>query len=131
MILIDTHVLVWWSNGSKNLSKKAFFEIEKAKKDRQICVSSISFWEIALLVKSKRLEFSSGFENWHTYLEKLAFFRFIPVDNRIAIDSVNLPDFSTKDLADRIIVSTAINLPAKLITNDKRILKYPSVQAIW
>ena len=131
MILLDTHVLVWWMDSPQKLSKNALREFENARKGHEVCVSSISFWEIALLVKEGRINFSMGFENWIEIVENFSFIRFIPVDNFIAINSVNLSYFSNKDPADRIIVATALNLGAKLITRDRRILKYKGVQAVW
>jgi len=55
----------------------------------------------------------------------------VPIDNKIAVLSVNLPDFSHKDPADRIIIATALNLGVKLVTSDSKILNYKHVQAIW
>jgi len=131
MIVIDTHVLVWWSTKSKKLSKKAAQEFEIHKKRQEVCVSSISLWEIALLVKKGKINFTIGFDIWLKEIESVSFLRFIPVDNSIAINSINLPDFTNKDPADKIIVATAINLGAKLITSDRRILNYKGVNAIW
>lgn len=131
MIVLDTHILVWWSDNPKKLSKIANQAIELAKKKHEICISSISLWEIAHLVNKGRIEFTLGFENWVKKIENLSFIRFIPVDNSIAVKSVNLPNFSNNDPADRIIVATALSLGVKLITGDQRILKYPFVKTIW
>ncbi|OQX17859.1 MAG: hypothetical protein BWK80_38985 [Desulfobacteraceae bacterium IS3] len=70
-------------------------------------------------------------EEWIAKSEKLPFIKFIPVDNKIAVASVNLPQPIHNDPADRIIIATAINLNAKLITKDEKILEYPHVKAIW
>jgi len=131
MIVLDTQVLVWWTTNFKRISKKAMTELERAKKKHEICISSISIWEVALLVKKRRLEFSVGFENWFNNIENLSFIRFIPLDNSIAVTSVKLPDFSNNDPADRIIVATALSLGAKLITSDRRILKYKGMETVW
>ncbi|OGM64207.1 twitching motility protein PilT [Candidatus Woesebacteria bacterium RIFCSPLOWO2_01_FULL_39_14] len=131
MILLDTHVLIWWLNGSAKLSNKALREIKNSKKKEKIFVSSISIWEIAMLVKKKRLKLTLNVESWIREVERLTYINFLPVDNNIAFESVYLPEFKHKDPADRIIVATARGLRAKLITSDIRILRYPHIQTIW
>jgi len=131
MILLDTHVLIWWLNGSAKLSNKALREIKNSKKKEKIFVSSISIWEIAMLVKKKRLKLTLNVESWIREVERLTYVNFLPVDNNIAFESVYLPEFKHKDPADRIIVATARGLRAKLITSDIRILRYPHIQTIW
>jgi len=52
VVVLDTHVLVWWLNGDEKLSLKAKKIIEKCKKQHNsINVSAICAWEIAMLVK--------------------------------------------------------------------------------
>ena len=53
------------------------------------------------------------------------------MDNQIAKTSVNLPDFMHKDPADRIIIATALNLGAELVTSNKKILNYTYVKSVW
>ena len=66
MIVIDTHVLVWWANGTLNkLSKAAKTWLSKAeKKDGGILVSAISAWEIAVSVGKGRLTLAMDVEDW-------------------------------------------------------------------
>ena len=55
MIVLDTHALLWWVNGDTDqLSARASLAIQ-AELDRpmgQIAISSISAWELAMLVKA-------------------------------------------------------------------------------
>lgn len=131
MIVLDTHVLIWWVDVPNKLSKKARKAIEEEKFKKGILISSISVFEINILVKKNKLELISNPGAWLGKIESLPFIKFIPVDNKIAADSVNLPDFYHKDPADRIIIATALNEGVKLITADKKILNYPLVQSIW
>jgi len=51
VILVDTHALVWWVADPKRIPAKARRALDSAVKAREsIAVSSISIWEIALLV---------------------------------------------------------------------------------
>lgn len=131
MIVLDTHVVLWWINNPKKLSKKASKAIEESIKQEEILISSISVLEIYMLVKKNRLELNSLADSWLQKVESLPFVKFIPVDNRIAAQSVNLPDLLHKDPADRIIIATALNIGCKLVTSDKKILNYSHVQSIW
>lgn len=139
MIILDTHTLVWWVTVPAKLSRNAQKIIEASNKQsfstnknkEQILVSSISIWEICLLVKSKGLKFSVDINTWISRVEKLPNIQFIPVDNSIFAKSVMLPEPFHKDPADRIIVTTAREYGAKLVTSDKRILNYPHVQSVW
>lgn len=131
-MVLDTHVLVWWVDDPTKLSTKVKKIIETAlKKEEVILASSISVWEIYMLVKKGRLSFSIDLEVWFENLEQLSFLQFVPVDNRIAAKSVTLPEPFHNDPADRIIIATAREYGAKLITSDKRILNYRHVQSIW
>lgn len=131
MIVLDTHVLLWWLSSPEKLSKKAGKAIDEAIKHQEILISSISVLEIYTLVKKGRLELNTLPDSWLQKVENLPFVRFIPVDNKIAVQSVDLPELSHKDPADRIIIATALNTGAKLVTSDREILKYPHVQSIW
>lgn len=130
MIVLDTNALIWWISNPKKLSSKARRVIEEAQK-KEIYISSISILEIYVLVKKNRLKLNTLPDNWLEKLESLPFVYFVPIDNKIAVASVELPDFTHKDPADRIIIATALNLGAKLITSDEKILSYKKVQTVW
>lgn len=131
MIILDTNVLIWWISTPEKLSKKAGQTIEKEAKDGEILVSSISAWEVYLLIKKDRLKFVTDADSWLEKVESLPFIRFAPVDNQVAALSVKLPDFDNPDPADRMIVATALINGATLVTSDKKILNYPHVQSLW
>ena len=132
MIVLDTHVLVWWVANPEKLSKRAQEKIAReVKKGGQLLASSISVWEIYLLVAKNKLSFSVDVDTWLEKVESLPFMQFVPVDNKIAAKSVNLPEPLHSDPTDRIIIATALQNGADLITSDKRILAYPSVRSIW
>lgn len=131
MIVLDTHVWVLFVSNPELLSKRAKRSLDTAMEEKGILISSISAWEVALLVAKKRLRLTLGVTDWIAKSEALPFITFIPVDNSIAIKSVNLPQPLHSDPADRIIIATAISMGAPLLTKDEKILKYPHVQTIW
>lgn len=132
MIILDTHALVWWISDPEKLSDKARKLIEsEIKRGSELLVSSISVWEICMLVKKGRLKLSVDVDTWIEKIEQLAYFQFVPIDNRIAAKSVNLPGSIHDDPADRMIVTTAFVHGAVLVTSDRKILNYPHVQSAW
>lgn len=131
MIVLDTHVWVFFVSNPDVLSTKAKRSLDSAMKENGILISSISVWEVALLVAKERLQLSLRVTDWIRKSEALPFMTFVPVDNSVAIKSVNLPQPLHHDPADRIIIATAISMGAPLVTKDEKILKYPHVQTIW
>lgn len=131
MIVLDTHTWIWFISNPELLSKRAEKAADTAMNAKEIFISSISAWEIALLVEKGRLKLTMDVTDWISQSERLPFFRFIPVDNSIAIKAVNLPQPLHSDPADRIIIATATAIGAPLVTKDEKILKYPHVKSIW
>ena len=132
MILLDTHVLVWWIQGDSGLlSPKASAAISSEMQDGEIALSSITAWEIAMLVSRGRLALSMDAVVWLSIVEEINGVKFIPVNNEIAVMAVHLPGDFHKDPADRLIVATARKLGVAIVTADENIRAYQHVQTIW
>ncbi len=132
MIVIDTHVLIWWVNADQFLSTTAE-KIIKETLDRgsEVIISSISAWEISMLIEKGRLILSMDVESWLDEVSQIDGVRFIPVDNEIGIKSTVLPGEFHKDPADRMIVATARKLAIPLVTADEKIIRYEYVKTVW
>ncbi len=130
-MLLDTHAWIWYLSQPELISKKAKKTLDKARNNDQLCISSISVWEIAMLVKKNRLQFNIDVEDWIAKSETLPFFKFLPITNRIALKSVSLPEPLHNDPADRIIIATALIEGMPIITKDKKIIDYSEVETIW
>ena len=132
MIVLDTHVLLWWVSGSDQLSATAEKAIKRTLAKRsEVLVSAISAWEVSMLIEKGRLVLSMDVENWFDEVSQIDGIRFIPVDNEIGIKSSVLPGTFHKDPADRMIVATARKLAISLVTADKKIRSYEHVKTIW
>ena len=132
MIVIDTHVLVWWVSEFGTLSSAAKRALKNATKSgSEVLISSISAWEIAMLVEKGRLVLSMDVERWLDEVAQIDGVRFVPVDNEIGIKSAVLPGTFHKDPADRMIVATARMLAVPLVTADEKIIRYEHVKTIW
>ena len=131
MIVLDTHAWIWFISNPDLLSKRAKKAVNAAVKDKSILISSISAWELALLVTKKRIKLTLDVTDWIAKSESLPFIQFVPVTNSIAIKSVNLPLPRHPDPADRIIIATALSVGAPLVTKDKKLLDYVPIKTIW
>lgn len=129
MTVLDTHTWLWWLHESERLSEKARDAIQEAKATRSLAVSCISSWEIALLVNKGKLALDAPLQEWLVHNEEMDFLSFIPVSNRIAVNSVTLDMHG--DPADRIIVATAQALAARLVTKDAKIIASKLVATVW
>ena len=131
MIVLDTHVWIWWVSSPEFLSGTAKQTIDEAVAEKNVLISSISVWEVAILVSRGRLKLTMSPSDWVAASEALPFFDFVPVSNSIALKSVQLPGDLHNDPADRIIIATAISLGAVLVTKDEKIRDYRHVKTVW
>ena len=132
MIVMDTHTLVWWANGDSDaLSAGARTAIEAELDGGRILVSSISAWELAMLVARGRLVLSMDVSEWLAVVGQIDAVTFVPVDNELAIRSTQLPGEFHKDPADRLIVATARKHAVPVVTADAKIRDYPHVRSLW
>src|SRR3954468_13085058 len=124
-MVLDTHALVWWLSDPGGIPAKTRELLDASiSVPQSVGVSSISIWEIAMLVEAGRLELSLELPVWLGHVETLPFLSFVPVDNQIAIRSVRLENFPNRDPADRIIAATALGLGATLVTADAKLRDY-------
>lgn len=131
MILLDTHAWVWWISTPELLSSAVRRVVDEAAQRRELYVSTISTWELALLVEKGRLVLTLDVRDWVARCEALPSITFVPLSNAIAVESVRLPGFPHADPADRIIVATAMSLGARLVTRDEKLLGYAPARPLW
>lgn len=129
--MLDTHAWIWWISNPEQLSEAARQSIDSAAAEKAVYISSISVWEVALLVEKGRLQFNRDVRDWIAQSEALPILEFRPVNNHIGIQAVRLPGDFHKDPADRIIVATALALGAAVVSKDARIRGYEHVETIW
>jgi PIN domain nuclease of toxin-antitoxin system len=130
--VLDTHAWVWWVADPGRLPPAVRRHIAGVlERGAPLHVSAISAWEVAMLVQRRRLELTMDVAAWVARCEAAPELAFVPVDNRIALRSVSLPDFPHGDPADRIIVATALDLDAALVTGDRRLRGYAPVASVW
>jgi len=129
MIVLDTHIWIWWAHDPSQLSG----EQEKtviANEPGVIGISAISLWEVAKLVEYGRLELPCPIDEWFDQATHYPGIRIINLTPDIAVASTRLPGEFHRDPADQIIVATARVNDCPLVTSDDKILDYAHVETV-
>lgn len=127
-VLLDTHVIHWWSAEPERISRRAAAAIAGAE---ELAVADISWFELAWMARHDRITVSIPV---HAWLARLAAeVRTMPVTPAIAATSVSLPSSFPGDPADRLIYATAVENGWRLVTKDRRLRshRYPRPIALW
>jgi PIN domain nuclease of toxin-antitoxin system len=125
MILLDTNVLLWRTGEDERLGKQARRTIDEAIDRNAACVSAISLWEIAMLLRKRRISLGQPLREWSKIVFGTQGLQLMPVDETIAIDAGELEGIHG-DPADRTIIATARAMACPLLTGDRAILDYGS-----
>lgn len=132
MIVLDTHAWVWWVSDPRRLPERSRRAIQESlEAGEPVHVSTMSSWEVAMLVARGRLELTVALGEWIALAESAPEIAFVPVDNHIALRAVALEDFPHRDPADRLIAATALLMGATLITADARLRAYEPLTTLW
>jgi PIN domain nuclease of toxin-antitoxin system len=131
LIVLDTHVLVWWLTRAPGLSSAAKRAIAKHSGAGGIVASTISVLEIATAVRRGRLQFTVPLEQWLADMRSIPELRLEPVSADIAAIAGSLPDPMPGDPADRIIAATATLLGSALVTADERLRSLAAPRTVW
>jgi len=127
-VLLDTHVLHWWSAEPDRLSADATRAVEAAD---ELAVAAISWFELAWLAHDERIVVTTPPTSWLRQLGDGV--RTLPLTPTIGAAAVALPSSFPGDPADRLIYATAIEHGCRLVTKDRRLLGHPHPRspAIW
>jgi PIN domain nuclease of toxin-antitoxin system len=129
MIVLDTHIWVWWIHDDPQLTQQQKAWIQEHE-DQGLGVSAISCWEVAKLVEYHRLTLSCPIAEWFDQALAYPGIQLLNLTPRIAVESTQLPGTFHRDPADQIIVATARVYDRPLLTADDKILRYPHVKLL-
>jgi PIN domain nuclease of toxin-antitoxin system len=127
-VLLDTHVVHWWSAEPARISSAASRAITEAD---ELAVSDVSWFELAWLARHERISVTVAIDSW---LRGLATqLRTVPISPAIAAAAVSLPSTFPADPSDRLIYSTATENGWRLITKDRKLRRYthPHPVTLW
>ena len=120
-LFLDTHAWVWWVSRPERLTRSQRAVIERAlRRAREpLLLSIISCWEVALLVQQRRLRFTLPVDAWLEQATTLPGVEVVPLSLPIIVAASRLTVL--RDPADMLIVATAQQHGARLVTGDGRI----------
>lgn len=127
-MLLDSHVVYWWSSDSKRLSARAARTITKAD---ELAVAAITWFELAWLARNGRIKTPMAVGSWLEALSEQL--RTVGTTTTIADTAASLPPQFPGDPIDRLIYATAIESGWKLVTKDERMRSYrhPAKPTVW
>jgi PIN domain nuclease of toxin-antitoxin system len=128
VIVLDTHIWVWWVDGNERLTEKHRVYIEEYQ-FQGLGVSIVSCWEVAKLVEKNRLVFSCSVNEWLEAALAYPGVQLLNLTLPIVVDSTQLGGFHS-DPFDQIIVATARNSGCPLLTVDAKIISYSGVETL-
>jgi PIN domain nuclease of toxin-antitoxin system len=124
-IMLDTHAWIWLMEGDERIHRSHKLpRLEEAAANMGLMISVMTIWEISMLEAKKRLRLPMPIALWASEAISRTKVLVAPISTEIAIESNNLPGEFHGDPADRLIVSTARLLNARLVTWDREILQY-------
>ena len=122
--LLDTHTLLWYAQGSNELSKTA-----KSLMESEDCFYSMaSLWEIAIKQKLGKLDASLSIYDLKSFCDDMEFLQ-LPTMSKY-IENTKTLDFIHRDPFDRLLISCAQCENLTIITRDAIIPKY-NVNTVW
>lgn len=128
-ILLDTHVAVWLADGI-DFDRKGRLAIEEAYEHGTLLVSTITAWEIGMLVSKGRLDLGCEPLLWFEKFARNFNASIIEMTAEIAIGSSFLPGAVHGDPADRILIATALAHSASIASADRNLLSYGRTGAV-
>ena len=129
--LLDTHTWIWWNMRPEKLSARVRALIGAPARYEELLLSAISVWEFSKLIEKKRLGISIDPEEWIRTSLEMPKLRLVAISPIIAYRSTVLPPPFHEDPADQILVASAREEHATILTSDQRIRSYPHVTSLW
>lgn len=124
-LLLDTHIALWLDSGNDRLRPSTRSLIDDCwQSGGTIFLSSVTAWEIALLVDTGRIELDVPVDAWvQRFLERPGI-EGASLEHRAAARSYQLHHLEHRDPADRLLIATAIELRCPLVTYDGRVTQF-------
>jgi PIN domain nuclease of toxin-antitoxin system len=128
LILLDTHVWIWWLLGSEQLAVQERNALDRLASRAALRLAAVSLWEAQMLHAKRRLLLDRSFDGW--IREAAGVVEVLPLDVEVVTALDKLPRTFHGDPADRLIVATARARRMSLATHD-RLIRKSRVVSIW
>jgi PIN domain nuclease of toxin-antitoxin system len=122
-LLLDTNAAIWLARDELKASASEKLD-EAAGAGVATYLSPITAWEVGQLVSRNRLSLGTTPQRWFARILAMPNVHLAALSPEILIASSFLPGKPPNDPADRILLATARDLGATLVTRDRAILAY-------
>ena len=126
-LLLDTHVLIWWSLDSAKLSRKVYELLTDPENTHIISIASV--WEIQVKVQLGKLDLDGKLPELITHQKQVNNLQILPIDLTHVYALENLPN-QHRDPFDRIMIAQAIVEKMPFLSADKVFDLYP-IERVW
>lgn len=125
ILLLDTHAWVWSVEGDRRrIGRRGRQSLARAEAAERIRISPVSIFEVTALCTAGRLRLACPAERWVRDAMAAAGVRLAELTSSTASDAGGIPRTALSDPMDRLLVATARQMGATLLTGDARILDY-------
>lgn len=116
---------MWLDSGDQRLRASTRSRIDDCwRQGGTIFLSAVSVWEIGLLVDLGRIQLDLPVEDWAERFLDRPGLEAAALTIRAASRAYALHHLEHRDPADRLLISTAIELSCRLVTYDERIARF-------
>lgn len=119
MILLDTHVWLWWLLEEGKLDESERSMLDEHAMNGQITISAATLWEVEMMETQGKILLEPDFETWITRATESQICKVLPIDENVIKATRKLPVNFPHDPADRMIVATALLHQIPLATKDE------------
>jgi PIN domain nuclease of toxin-antitoxin system len=126
LVILDTHVAVWWAGDPRLLGRASRARLED---EDRLGIPTIVFWEVALLVRKRRLDLGMPVSDWTRAIQTVPRVEPLALTAEIAVQADDLE--MHPDPADRFIVATALQYGVPLVSKDRLMRSLRFVETLW
>ena len=126
-LLLDTHALIWFLEGDKQLSTNSRDAILNPLNKKYISIASL--WEIAIKISLKKLYFDGNTAEILNLVEynSIELLSILPKH----ISALELLPYHHRDPFDRILIATAMAENMHIVSVDEMFHAYNNLKIIW
>jgi PIN domain nuclease of toxin-antitoxin system len=126
-ILLDTHTVLWWADGSDQLSTLARDLMSDPQTSNLLSV--VTVWEVAIKYHLGRLRIPGNPEEFVANLTEELDLTILPIEKAHAFTAAALP-LHHRDPFDRMLIAQAITEQVPILSSDAHLARYP-VHVLW
>ena len=126
-LLLDTHVLIWWTSSSEKLSESVYSLLSDS--DNTLKFSIASIWEIQIKLQLGKLTLNSSLASLIENQQRVNNLQLLPIELVHIYALAGLPNHH-RDPFDRILIAQAIVEKIPIVSIDSVFDAYPS-ERLW